>query len=78
MSAPFHRSLMKAASDRMEDKINNTVFRKSKKEIIANVNATSCSSPDEFKKLLIKQIFSRVRWRESIIYMIENGVNEFL
>ena len=78
VSAPFHCSLMKAASDRMEDKINNTVFRKSKKEIIANVNATSCSSPDEFKKLLIKQIFSRVRWRESIIYMIENGVNEFL
>ena len=78
VSAPFHCSLMKAASDRMEDKINKTVFRKPKKEIIVNVNAKSCSSPDEFKKLLIKQIFSRVRWRESIIYMIENGVNEFL
>ena len=78
VSAPFHCSLMKVASDRMEDKINNTVFKKPKKEIIVNVNATPCSSPDEFKKLLIKQIFSRVRWRESIIHMIENGVNEFL
>ncbi|OUW74229.1 MAG: [acyl-carrier-protein] S-malonyltransferase [Pelagibacteraceae bacterium TMED216] len=78
VSAPFHCSLMKGASDRMKEIIDITDFRKPNKDIIANVNALPCSSPDQIKKLLIQQIFSRVRWRESIIYMINNGIKEFI
>ena len=47
-------------------------------ELINNVNALPISKDDDIKDLLYKQIFSQVKWRESIEFMIENQVNEFV
>ena len=78
VSAPFHCSLMKSAAEKMKDKILKTNFKKPKKEIISNVTARPVVDTEIIKKLLIDQIISKVRWRESLLYMVENGVNEFI
>ena len=78
VSAPFHCSLMKSAAEKMKDKILKTNFKKPNKEIISNVTAKPVTDTEIIKKLLIDQISSKVRWRESLLYMVENGVNEFI
>ena len=77
VSAPFHCSLMKKASEKMNDKINHTNFLKPKPSIISNVTAKEENEINSIKTLLIEQITSRVRWRESVDYMIKNGVSDF-
>ena len=78
VSAPFHCKLMNKATSIMREKINNTNFEKPKNAIISNVTATETQEVDKIKDLLIKQIESPVRWRESVIYMIKNGVTNFI
>jgi [acyl-carrier-protein] S-malonyltransferase len=77
VSAPFHCSLMIPAAEKMKEKINNIKFDSPSFNIINNVTAEVEAKPDEIKNLLIKQIFSTVRWRESIIKMSEAGVTKF-
>jgi len=78
VSAPFHCSLMKPAAENMEKKINLTKLNNSSYQIVSNVTAKPENEPDIIKKLLIDQIFSTVRWRESIINMNDLGVNNFI
>ena len=78
VSAPFHCSLMKSAAEEMIDKINNTLFKKPSFEIISNVTAEKTNKPDEIKNLLIKQIYSTVKWRESILKMSREKVSNFV
>ena len=78
VSAPFHSSLMKSASIKMEEKILKTNFLKPEPSIISNVTAKEESDVNVIKSLLVKQIVSRVRWRESVNYMIKMGVTSFV
>ena len=78
VSAPFHCSLMKPAAEIMKNKINNIKFKNPSFEIINNVTAKGEKDPNTIKKLLIDQIFSTVRWRESLIFMANSGVNNFI
>jgi len=78
VSAPFHCSLMKNAAEEMREKINKTDFAKPLPSIISNVTAKEENDINKIKPLLIDQITSRVRWRESISYMIEKGITSFL
>ena len=78
VSAPFHCKLMDKATSIMKNEINNTSFEKPKNIIISNVTGTETQEIDKIKDLLIKQIESPVRWRESVIYMIKNGVSNFI
>ena len=78
VSAPFHCSLMKKAADNMDKKIKQTDFFKPNPCIVSNVTAKSEEEVGEIKSLLVDQITSRVRWRESINYMINNNVVDFL
>jgi [acyl-carrier-protein] S-malonyltransferase len=78
VSAPFHCSLMKKASEKMKDKIQNTNFLKPRPNIISNVTAKEETDINKIKPLLVDQITSRVRWRESVNYMIKQGVTDFL
>ena len=78
VSAPFHCSLMKPAAQKMKGKIDNTKFNKPLFEIINNVTATVKNDSNITKTLLIEQIFSTVKWRESIIKMSENGVSNYI
>ncbi len=78
VSAPFHCSLMKPAAQKMERKIDNINFRNPKIKIINNVTANEEAEANIIKKLLVDQICSTVRWRESIIKMSEKGVENFI
>jgi [acyl-carrier-protein] S-malonyltransferase len=78
VSAPFHCSLMNPAAIKMKEKIDNTNFRKPDREIISNVTSLPTNSPEDIKNLLVQQIYSKVRWRESILFMGEKKINDFI
>ena len=78
VSAPFHCELMIKATEIMKKEIEKVEFKDAKIKLISNVTANEIINKDELKKLLIKQIESRVRWRESIINMINKNVNHFI
>ena len=78
VSAPFHCSLMKPAAESMREKIINTKFKNPLFEIINNVTAKAESNSNIIKSLLIDQIFSTVKWRESLINMSNAGIKNFI
>ena len=78
VSAPFHCSLMSKATDIMSNELNKLNFDAGINKLISNVTAKEISNTDELKELLVKQIENRVRWRESVINMINNDVNHFI
>jgi len=78
VSAPFHCDLMKNATKIMTEELNKLNFKIGQNKLVSNVTANEIKDPDELKNLLIKQIENRVRWRESVINMIENDVNHFI
>ncbi len=78
VSAPFHCNLMSKATNIMSEELNKLNFIESENKLISNVTANQISSIDELKDLLIKQIENRVRWRESVINMINSDVNHFI
>ena len=78
VSAPFHCDLMNNASKIMTEELNKINFKNGQTKLISNVTANEIKDIDELKNLLIKQIENRVRWRESVIKMIENNVDHFI
>ena len=78
VSAPFHCSLMRKATSIMSEELNKLSFNQVDNKLISNVTAKEVLSIDELKNLLIKQIENRVRWRESVINMINNDVDHFI
>ena len=78
VSAPFHCSLMSKATDVMREELGKLNFKKGKNSLVSNITANEIFNANELKDLLVKQIENRVRWRESVINMIEKGVNQFI
>ena len=78
VSAPFHCSLMNSAALKMKDKINSVNFKKPNFDIICNVTAKPENNPENIKKLLIDQISSTVRWRESVINISKEKISNFV
>ena len=78
VSAPFHCKLMNKATNIMSNELNKLNFIEGENKLISNVTANEISNTSELKDLLVKQIENRVRWRESVINMINNDVNHFI
>ena len=78
VSAPFHCSLMSKATSIMKEELDKLNFKQGNNKLISNVTANEILDFNEIKDLLIKQIENRVRWRESVINMINNDVNHFI
>ena len=78
VSAPFHCSLMKPAAERMKSFLESTEFKDPSLTLISNVTALPIENNKDIKELLYKQIFSQVRWRESLEFMIKNNINDFI
>ena len=78
VSAPFHCELMKTATELMRNELAKTIFNDFQTALISNVTAQEIDDNLLIRDLLVQQIESRVRWRESINYMIKNGVNNFI
>ncbi len=77
VSAPFHCELINNAATVMDEEISNYQFENFSVPLYSNVTAEKCSVQD-IKKLLIKQIVSKVRWREIVLNMIRDGVKNFV
>ena len=78
VSAPFHCKLMNKATTIMSEEITKLNFKEAKNKLVSNVTGKEISNSSELKDLLVKQIESRVRWRQSVILMINKGVNQFI
>ncbi len=78
VSAPFHCDMMAKATEVMKEELNKIDFKESRNKLISNVTADEIQDVGDLKDLLISQIEKRVRWRESIINMINYGVKQFI
>jgi len=78
VSAPFHCKLMNRATHVMSEEIPKLKFEEPKNILVSNVTGREILNSSELKDLLVKQIEHRVRWRESILLMINMGVNQFI
>lgn len=74
VSAPFHCSLMQPAADAMKDALSNTEMQNPAVPVIANTMASAITDADQIRQCLVDQVTGRVRWRESVNYMVANGI----
>ena len=78
VSAPFHCKLMNKATQVMTEEIEKLDFKNFENSFISNVTAKEISDSSELKNLLVKNLESRVRWRESVLLMANKGINQFI
>jgi [acyl-carrier-protein] S-malonyltransferase len=78
VSAPFHCSLMNPAAIKMKKKIDTINFKQPDFEVVSNVTALPVINPNDIKKFLVQQIYSKVKWRESLVFMGEQKVQDFI
>jgi [acyl-carrier-protein] S-malonyltransferase len=78
VSAPFHCALMQPAADVMAEALAGVDIQAPKVPLVANVRAKAVSEPAEIRDLLVKQVTGSVRWRESVLWMAEQGVTELV
>ena len=77
VSAPFHCALMAPAAEAMADAVGKVTINTPAVPVVANVRAEAVSDPETIRALLVEQITGAVRWRESVTWMVGQGVNEF-
>ena len=78
VSAPFHCPLMQPAAERMAEALADVHIKTPALPVVANVSAASVTEPDQIRKLLVEQVTGSVRWRESVLYMKEQGVSHLV
>ena len=76
VSAPFHCPLMEPAARAMAEALASVDIQRPAIPIVANVRAAGVSDPSTIRSLLVEQITGSVRWRESVVWMVDQGVDE--
>lgn len=77
VSAPFHCSLMQPAADAIAEALAKVPVKAPVVPLVANVRAHAISEPSEIVRSLIEQVTGTVRWRESVLFMVQAGVTVF-
>lgn len=75
VSAPFHSALMAPAADRMREALTEVVKNIPAVPVVANVTVSPLSDPEDIAARLVEQVTGRVRWRETVEWFGENGVD---
>lgn len=78
VSAPFHCAMMAPAAEVMEKALGKVAFVRPLVPVIANVTAAATENPDDIRALLVEQVTSMVRWRESVLAMRDTGVDTLI
>ena len=78
VSGAFHSPLMESAAKGLSDRLDSTEMRDPEFPVVSNVTADLVNSAKEARRLLIQQLTSPVRWRDSITTMLEAGVRHFI
>lgn len=76
VSAPFHCTLMAPAAKVMAEALAGVTIRAPRVPLVANVRAEAVTDPDTIRALLVEQVTGSVRWRESVTYMVAQGVTQ--
>ena len=75
VSAPFHCSLMQPAADAMAEALAGTEIKAPVVPVVANVSASPVTDPETIRQNLVAQVTGRVRWTESVQFMVAQGVD---
>jgi [acyl-carrier-protein] S-malonyltransferase len=78
VSAPFHCPLMAPAAEAMREALASVEIARPVVPLVANVTASQVTDPEEIRRLLVEQVTGLVRWRESVLYMKEQGVDSIV
>ena len=78
VSAPFHCPLMAPAADVMAEALAAVTLAPPQVPLVANVTAQAVQDPETLRRLLVEQVTGLVRWRESVLYMKEQGVESLV
>ncbi|WP_226665740.1 ACP S-malonyltransferase [Metabacillus litoralis] len=78
VSGPFHSELMKPAAAQLNAVLTEVNFQPGLIPVIANVTAKPVINQEEIKELLVEQLYSPVRWEESVRAMLDQGVTTFV
>lgn len=78
VSAPFHSSLLAPAAEVMKEALEKTDIEAPSPILVANVTAESTQDPPIIRRQLVEQVTAMVRWRESVLYMKEQGVDTLI
>ena len=76
VSAPFHCELMAPAAVKMQEALAAVNIQAPAVPVVSNVRAAGVSDPDEIRELLVQQVTGSVRWRESVMWMTSQGVDQ--
>ncbi len=76
VSAPFHCVLMEPAARAMAEALSHVNIERPRVPVVTNVRAEALSDQSTIRSLLVEQVTGSVRWRESVLWMGENGVDE--
>jgi len=78
VSGPFHSELMRPAAQKLDAAISAISLQNTTTPVISNVTALPVTEASKMKNLLVEQLYSPVRWEESVQKMIELGVTVFI
>ena len=78
VSAPFHSPLMAPAAEVMAEALRRVALRPPAVPLVANVSATGTRDPARIKRGLVEQVTAMVRWRESMLVLKQDGVDEVI
>jgi [acyl-carrier-protein] S-malonyltransferase len=78
VSGPFHCPLMAPVADIMRQALEGVIVRAPLVPLVANISASEVTDPAEIRRLLVRQVTSMVRWRESVMYMQSQGIGELV
>lgn len=78
VSGPFHSELMRPAAEQLDAAISSINLKEADIPVISNVTASPVTEAANIKSLLVEQLYSPVRWEESVKKMIDLGVTVFI
>ncbi len=78
VSAPFHSSMMEPAAQEMAEALADVAIRTPIVPVVTNIEAAPTINPQTIRRLLVEQITGRVHWRQSVAWMVGNGVDTFV
>jgi [acyl-carrier-protein] S-malonyltransferase len=78
VSAPFHSPLMAPAAEVMAEALGQVALQPPALPLVANVSATATRDPATIRRGLVEQVTAMVRWRESVLFLKQEGVEEIV
>lgn len=78
VSGPFHSPMLEPAGAALRQELEQVTFQKLQIPYVTNVNACEITDVSEIPELLVRQMYSPVRWMQSMEYMLKNGVDTFV